>query len=34
MKWMTSRERLIGLLNWEPIDRVPISSYEITPWDR
>ncbi|HPA48078.1 MAG TPA: uroporphyrinogen decarboxylase family protein [bacterium] len=31
---MTSRKRLTGLLNRESIDRVPISSYEINPWDR
>ena len=34
MAALSSRERLLRLLNWEPIDRVPISAYEINPWNK
>jgi hypothetical protein len=32
-KAMTSRERLLGALRHEPIDRVPICTYEMVPYD-
>ena len=30
---MTSRERLLRTLQRQPVDRVPISSYELNPWN-
>ncbi|MFH1737930.1 MAG: uroporphyrinogen decarboxylase family protein [bacterium] len=34
MPTLTSRDRLHRLLDRKPIDRVPISTYEINPWDK
>ena len=31
---MTSKERLLRLLKGEPVDRVPVSTYELTGWNR
>ncbi len=31
---LSSRQRLLGVLDRKPIDRVPISTYEINPWDQ